>query len=372
MMAKFEKKSNILIIHDRFMFRGGAERLVLDMANRLQADIMTAMWNFDASYDIKEAPLSVHILGFDPGRSVLRYLFFHFLFLARSTIVRKYDTVIFSGNNCLSAYVNVRKGVKKIFYCHTPVRHAYDLREHYLQNMSWVKRQIFRVLIYGSRLVYWWEFRQMDVVIANSQNVAGRIKKYMKKNPDYIVYPPIHTDKFQYIDTEDYYLSFARVDKLKRVSDVVKAFQKMPDKKLIVASSGDDFENVKKLAEGYDNIQVLGWVDDEKLFDLVGRCIATVYIPMDEDFGMSAVESMSAGKPCIGVNDGGLKEIIEHKKTGYFIPKEYTVDDIVEAVKYIDRDKSLEMKDDCINKAKRFSVDRFVEEMKKIIEESKK
>ncbi len=365
------KKSNILIIHDRFMFRGGAERLVLDLAKGLKADIMTAMWNEQESFSREDVPFGLHVLGFDPGRAVFRYLYFQYLFLAKSKIAREYDVVIFSGNNCLSAYLNIKRGVKKIFYCHTPVRHAYDLREFYLQNMPWLKRQIFRFLIFGSRLVYWWGFRKMDIVIANSQNVAERIRKYLRREPDYIVYPPIDIDKFKYIDTEDYYLSFARVDRLKRVTDVVKAFQRMPDKNLIVASGGDELETVKKLSENYSNIQILGWVDDSTLADLVGRCIATIYIPINEDFGMTPLESMAAGKPCIGVAEGGLKETIIHNQTGYLISPDYTLDDIVKAVHFIDKDKSLAMKDTCIAHARKFSSDNFIQKMKEIVEKTK-
>jgi glycosyltransferase involved in cell wall biosynthesis len=35
-----------------------------------------------------------------------------------------------------------------------------------------------------------------------------------------------------------------------------------------------------------------------------------IYIPVDEDFGMSPVESMASGVPVIGANEGGLKETI--------------------------------------------------------------
>ena len=38
-----------------------------------------------------------------------------------------------------------------------------------------------------------------------------------------------------------------------------------------------------------------------------------------EDFGMSAVESMQAGKPVIGVAEGGLLEIITDNKMACFL-----------------------------------------------------
>ena len=43
----------ILIIHDRFQFRGGAERLVLILTEALKADLMTEFWT-EESFEIPE------------------------------------------------------------------------------------------------------------------------------------------------------------------------------------------------------------------------------------------------------------------------------------------------------------------------------
>ena len=91
---------------------------------------------------------------------------------------------------------------------------------------------------------------------------------------------------------------------------IVKAFKKMPDKRLVVVSGGADMPGIKQIAEESPNIEVLGWISEARLCDLMGRCIATIYIPRDEDFGISPVESMAAGKPVIGVQEGGLLETV--------------------------------------------------------------
>ncbi len=43
---------------------------------------------------------------------------------------------------------------------------------------------------------------------------------------------------------------------------------------------------------------------DIELRELIRGAKATIYVPVDEDFGMSPVESMACGTPVIGVNDG--------------------------------------------------------------------
>ena len=343
--------------------------MILIMARGLGADIATGFWSETETYPKAEAPRKLFVLGKQSQKTGWRYVKFQLIFYFKTKFIRDYNLVIFSGNNCLSAARNVRPGVRKIFYCHTPARHAYDLKNYYLARMPWWKRRIFKILIPISRAVYKWGFNQMDEVIANSKNVQERIKKYLGRESR-VIYCPIEVDKFKWIGPGDYYLSFARVDQLKRVSDTVRAFQQMPDKKLIIVSGGDDLDNVKQLAQGYPNIEVRGWVSDDELKQLVGNCVASIYIPINEDFGMTPLESMAAGKPCIGVDEGGLKETIIHHQTGYLIPADYSIDDLVKAVERMTSGRALAMRAECEQWAKQFSVDRFVREMQAIVEKS--
>ena len=151
----------------------------------------------------------------------------------------------------------------------------------------------------------------------------------------------------------------------------MRAFQKMPDKKLKVVSGGDDFENVKSLAKDFDNIEIFGWVNDSRLVEFIGNSIASIYIPINEDFGMTPLESMSAGKPCIGVNQGGLKETIINKKTGIFIPAEYAIQDITEAVRWMTPARALSMRRDCESQAEKFSQRVFIDKIKLIVQNQK-
>ena len=349
------------------MFRGGAERLILIMAKGLRADIATGFWSETETFPKSDVPHKLFVLGHPSQKSGWRYLKFQWLFYFKTKFIRDYGLVIFSGNNCLSAAHNVRPGVKKIFYCHSPVRHAFDLKDYYLKNKVWWKRIILRLFIPISRLVYRYGFNQMDFVIANSKNVQERIKKYLDRD-SVVIHPPIQTDKFKWFGQGDYYLSFSRIDKLKRVGDIVRAFQKMPDKKIIIASAGDDFENVKELATGFNNIQILGWQSDDELKELIGNCIATIYIPINEDFGMTPLEGMSAGKPCIGVFDGGLKETIIDRLTGKFIPADYKIEDIIKAVEWLTPEQALKMRADCEQQAEKFSEEKFIEGIRKVIQ----
>ncbi len=359
----------VLIIHDRFQFRGGAERLILDLAKAVEADMVTEFWT-NTTYPKSEVPHELTVLDSgEPRIMVLRYFRAQWNFWWKTrNIIKKYDTIIFSGNNCLAAALRPLGKRKTIYYCHAPVRYVYDLLPiRRAQEASAVKRVLYydigKWLIRGC---YRMGLSRMQKVITNSQNVHDRLIKFCNTESQ-IIYPPIHTDKFSWQGQGDYYLSFARLDTLKRVGDIVRAFQKMPEKKLIIVSGGDDENNVAELAKGYENISIEGWVNDERLRELVGNCIATIYIPIDEDFGMTPVEGMSAGKPCIGVNEGGLKETIVSGETGVLIPKEYRIEDIVTAVQEVAPERALAMRNACEKQAQKFSGERFEKEMKAVL-----
>ena len=361
--------NKILIIHDRFQFRGGAERLVLDLANILHADIVTEFWT-ETTYPRSEVPHGLTVLDTsEPHMMVFRYFRAQWNFWWKTRkLIQKYDTIIFSGNNCLAAALRPLSQKQTIYYCHTPVRYVYDLLAMRRKAESSLLKRIFYYDIgkYLIRFFYRLGLARMKTVVTNSKNVQDRLVRFCHTQ-SLVVYPPIHTERFAWKGQQDFYLSYARLDALKRVDDIVRAFQKMPDKKLVIASGGEDAEHVAELAKGFPNIKLVGWVEDEQLKDLVGNCLATIYIPVHEDFGMTPVESMAAGKPCIGVNDGGLCETIIPEKTGILIPKTYQIEDIIKAVQSMTPERAMLMRADCEEQAEHFSLERFAKNIHALI-----
>ncbi|NDV24939.1 glycosyltransferase family 4 protein [Desulfovibrio sp. JC022] len=281
-------------------------------------------------------------------------------FKTKTRFLNNCDLVIYSGSYAPCAVQNQSKG-KKILYCHTIPRFAYDLYDHYLESIPFFACPVFKMLVAYVRKSYERAFSQMDTVIANSQNVRLRIKKYLNADA-MVIHPPVETSVFKWIDQHDYYLSTARLEKYKRVDLIVSAFKKMPHKKLIVASGGAELENLKKLAANASNITFTGWIAHAELVRLTGNAIATIYLPKDEDFGMSPVESMAAGKPVIGAKEGGVLETVLDGKTGLLIEPE--VGEIVRAVNVLDSARAAEMKEQCVERARQFDIKCFVSKLK--------
>ena len=241
----------------------------------------------------------------------------------------------------------------------------YDQRDYYSARIPFWQRPLLRWFIDYLKPLYEAAAAHMDIIIANSENVRARIRTYLGKDA-LVVYPPCDTESFIWRGQADYYLSTARLDPVKRVDLIIKAFVKMPDKKLIVTSGGNEYARLKKLAGQRENIVFTGLVTEEKLRELIGNAIATIYIPHSEDFGMSPVESMAAGKPVIAVREGGLMETVVHGETGMLLSPEVTKEALIDAVSALTAKRALQMRRACEERAQLFSKDLFIDKMRSL------
>jgi len=361
-------KNKIIIMHDTFLYKWGWERLILMMAKALNADL--ASWFFSkGSFNLRKEWFKWKMISVSSEifKKWFRHIKLKFAFLFKTGFLKKYDTVIFSWDS-ISAVRNCNKNQKKIYYCHTPPRYIYDLHDLYLKKVPYFLKTAFKIFSFIFKKMYERDVKKMDLILTNSINTQKRIKKFLWLD-SVVLYPPVNLDEFKYIETRDYYLSFARLSDAKRVDKIVEAFKQMPDKKLLVIYWENDPQKQKifTIASWYNNInfKTLPW--NRGFTDYVGKCIATIYIPIDEDFGMSPVESMSAWKPVLWVDDGWLKETIIDGKTWYLIPKEANIEDIIAAINKLTIESCIEMKDDCIERAKDFSLVQFEKKLKEYV-----
>jgi glycosyltransferase involved in cell wall biosynthesis len=358
-----------IILYDFFIVKGGAEGLTLALLKGMPGTDLTVAFKNDTIFPDKDVSFFnlytlskfTRIIGWQSIKSI-------WFFKRKTQFISQYDWVIYSGNNAPVAVINHHRG-KNILYCHTPPRFVYDLKYHYFEEATWWQKPLLRLLILYVKYHYENSMAQMDTIIANSKNVQRRIKQYLGRD-SIVIYPPIEVDRFIWIDQGDYYLSLSRIESYKRVGFIVKAFLQLPKKKLIVASGGRDLQKLQLLAKDAPNITFTGWCDEVRLQQLIGSCIATIYIPQDEDFGMSPVESMAAGKPVIGVAEGGLLETVVQGETGYLIghgQEHLNQQSFTDTVNRMTPEKALSMRKACEKRAQLFRTELFITRMKKIL-----
>lgn len=356
-----------MIVHDHFSILGGGERLVLELARHRKAFVLTGWVDrelYQESGWIQGIPIRP-LLPFSlppPFHGLLLALAFPLL--ARPRLPRD-GPVLFSGNFAPLAVPSQRSG-PNVFYCHTPPRFLFDLKDPFRREIFPGMRPFWDLALRAYRRSFVGAVARMDLVIANSENVRTRIQRYLGLDAQ-VVYPPCDLTRFRWLGQADYYLSTARLDPPKRVGLLMEAFCRMPHKRLIVISGGPELPRLRRCAQRFPNIRVLGWVPEHVLQELMGRCIATLYIPKDEDLGMSPMESMAAGKPVIGVAEGGLKETVIHGETGLLLPPDPTIEQIMDAVEALPPHKAAAMRRACEKRARRFAQGVFLENMDRLL-----
>ncbi|NTU99249.1 glycosyltransferase family 4 protein [Candidatus Falkowbacteria bacterium] len=310
----------VALVHDHLAQDGGAEKVLKVLCEIFpEAPIYTLLYEPEnANKNYKDKRIETSIIQRLPGGVKHYKWYLPFMPMAVEFFdFSGYDLVI-SDASAFAKGVITSTETLHICYCHTPTRYLWSDTHQYINELKYNK--YFKKVI--SFMLSWlrtWDrlaAERVDSYIANSKFVARRITKYYRREST-VIYPPVDVDKFNISkDLGDYYLIGGRLAPYKRVDIVVEAF-KQSGKKLKIFGDGIDLARLKKIAGTAENIEFLGRVDDEEKIRLYCNCLAFIN-PQEEDFGITAVEAMAAGRPVIAYNRGGACETIKSKVTGEF------------------------------------------------------
>jgi glycosyltransferase involved in cell wall biosynthesis len=363
------KEPQVAIVHDWLTTMGGAEQVVLELHKLYpNAPIYTSVYNRAAlpafaNLDVrttwmqKALPKSVrykHVLW-----PVLRSYAFRSLDLSR------YDLIISSASAEAKAVVK-RPGATHVCYCHTPIRYYYSHYDEFRREFTFGPlTPLIRPFI--PQLVKWMRHRDqeslkgVDAFIANSSVTAERVKEYYGRG-SVIVNPPVDIRKFAANTTTERsgYIIWGRHVPYKRFDHAVIACSKL-GVPLTVVGAGPDTDRLKSLAG--PTVTFTGRISD---IELVSRAYSAkgFLFPGEEDFGMSAVEALSAGLPVIGYAKGGILDIVTDGKTGVLYETQST-EALAGAIK---RAEAIEFKRiDLTNRSKHFAPELFDNKVIQII-----
>jgi glycosyltransferase involved in cell wall biosynthesis len=363
----------IALVHDYLVQNGGAEKVL---------ECFTEVFPYAPIYTLVYAPKLMYgqFEGKNIKTSFLQKLPFsksrHRIFPQFMPMaIEQFDfsdyDVVLSDSSSFAKGIITGSETLHICYMHTPMRFAWDDCQKYTRDF-YFPEFIKKLVPFAMNYVRIWDrlsATRPNVIIANSNFIARRIKKYYKRDAS-VIQPPIETDRFHMSDKhEDYFLLVGRLMIYKRFDIVIKAFNEL-GLPLKVIGRGPERSRLKKIAKS--NIEFLGRVTDEELNEYYSRCRAFVF-PQEEDFGITAIEAMASGRPVIAFRGGDIPEHIEEGKTGIFFEKQ-TVEDVVEAVKkfkaedydsqYI-RSKSLKFDRELFKSKIKDYVEKALEEHKK-------
>lgn len=361
----------VALIHDHLAQDGGAEKVLKVLADMFpDAPIYTLLYekkNADKYY--KGRKIETSIIQRMPGGVRFYQWYMPFMPMAVEFFdLTQFDVVISDTSSFAKGVITPTKTLH-ICYCHTPTRYLWSDTHQYLKELKYNK-YIKKVISLIMNYVRIWDrlaADRVDVFIANSKFIAKRISKYYKRDST-IIFPPVDTDNFKVADSiGDYFLIGGRLAPYKRVDIVVEAFKKT-GLKLKIFGDGVDMERLKKLAAGNPDIEFLGRIDDKEKAEVYSKCIAFIN-PQEEDFGITVVEAMAAGRPVIAYKSGGAMETVIDGVTGRFFNNQ-TAEDLVEVLKSFDPEQFDSGK--IRAHAEQFSTARFKNEIKEFIEEEYK
>lgn len=291
----------VLILHSQVPFQfGGAEVLVNGLRDALvdrghEADIVSIPYQWNPPEKLLSAALvwrliDIEVISGEPVDIV---------------ICTKYPTWAVKHPNKVAWLVHQH-------------RQAYDLygSEHSEFGPDRESEEIRQRIIEIDRV----GFAECRRVYAISGNVAKRLARSTGVQAS-TLYPPVPLDGLAYESSSSYILSVARLDALKRIDLLVRAMKHIEsDLHCVIASHGPERDALEQYVREHnlsDRISFVGRVSDAELVRLYNNCRAVYYAPIDEDYGYTTVEALSAGKPVITTDDsGGVLEFITHEASG--------------------------------------------------------
>jgi glycosyltransferase involved in cell wall biosynthesis len=362
----------VAIVHDYIKEYGGAERVLEELHNLYpDATVFTSVylprflgphrarfknWKIKTSW-FQYVPFNFKLIS--PFRLISAGVFSRFDF-------SEFDVIIVSATGGYFPNAINKKNAIQICYCHTPPRYLYG----YATAREWRKNKVFAFLApianHFLRMTDFNASKNVDYYVANSQEVAGRIKKFYRRDAS-VIYPPVSLQgqgtRDKGLEEKEYFLTGGRLARAKHVDIIVDACSKLRVPLKVFGKSFAGYGEVLQEKAG-KTVDFLGEVNDEEKTKLMAGAKAFLFASVDEDFGIIPVEAMGAGLPVIAYKSGGVKETVIDGKTGIFF-EALTIDSLVSAIKKFET-----LKFDpkiCRKQAEKFSKERFIQEIKTFI-----
>jgi len=312
----------IAFVHDWLVVNGGAEKVTREILRAYDADVF-ALIDFLSADDRKtilhgKRARTTFIQHLPFAKRLYRYYLPLFPAAIARLDLRNYDLII-SASYAVAKGVRTHPGQIHVCYIHTPMRYAWTKEKGYLNDhglrgpSAWVVRTVLRWL-------RTWDLRTnagVDLFIANSANVAARVKEFYGRHAE-VLLPPVDTELFQLTEApRGHYLSASRLVPYKRVDRVIEAFRMMPDKQLVITGDGPERDRLERTAP--KNVRFLGHVDQRELVGSMQRAKALI-AAADEDLGLTPLEAQACGTPSIALGKGGYLETVEDGVSGILFP----------------------------------------------------
>jgi len=361
-----ERFPRVAVVHEWLTIPGGSEDVVIELLEMFpKAELFTSIYDPEPwPAIVTERPVHASYLNRIPGARAHYPKLLPLMSRAyRAFDFSRFDLVLSSSHAC-AKNIRTPSDVPHVCYCHTPMRYAWDESLLEGEEIGRATRLALPLMLRRLRRQDVEGAASPDVFVANSRNVADRIRRYYGRSAE-VVNPPVDVERLLSLtrDPGEHYLVFGRVVPYKRVELAVAACARL-GKSLRVAGDGRAMASVRAAAAGHPEIELLGRVEDAERDALMSSARGLLF-PGEEDFGIVPVEAQAAGLPVIAYEVGGASETVIDGRTGVLFEQQSALG----LAGAIERFEGLELDEQAIRQnAERFGRERFRSEMAEVIE----
>ncbi len=326
----------IALYYPYIHLRSGIEKTILEILKRSRHDwtVFTNLFEKNSTYSELNSFSSriVQLKKISVKRSYFNTLLTAFTIFKQKLPLESFD-ILWVHNEGLGSLINFKnRGKPSICFCHTPLKIVYDksLRTSYLAKNSHkllfylLFSSLFKLLDRKAFSLYEWCFC-----------VSNEVKKRVVENRLFseskigLVYRGADLDKSSLnVNYGNYFFHPTRIKWWKNIELSIEAFRIFKSKcsgandfKLVISgqvypTSQSYYKKLLKLISSDRDIVFLVNPSQEQINDLYLNCLAVLSTTMNEDFGLTVLESFSFAKAVIAINRGGPSEIISNGRTG--------------------------------------------------------
>lgn len=365
----------VALVHDFLTSFGGAERVLSALSDLYpSAPIFCLLYDPKKVSQFKNKEVIESSLSNYPGFIKKRDVF---LRPRAPKAIEEFDfssfDLVISDTNSFSKGIITSPNTLHISYIHSPTRYLWDYKDEYLKEhkAKGLKRYFLEKLFLKMRLWDYEAAQRPDYLIANSGNVARRIKKYYLRESK-VIYPGTDLANYKLGDKkphfvkatngrEDYYLIVSRLSKYKKIDLAILACNELK-KKLIIAGDGADRKYLEDIAG--PTIEFMGFLPDKTVRNYFREAKAFIF-PAEEDFGLTPIEAMASGTPVIAYKKGGLTETVQEGVSGTFFTKQTST----ELINTIQKFEKMTFDPEIIRETTiKFGLDNFNKRFKSFVE----
>ena len=354
----------VALVHDWLTGMRGGEKVLEAIAGRFPRAPIYTLFHFPGSVSGELESHAIHT-SFLQEAPLVRNHYRSYLPLYPAAIadldLTPFDLVV-STSHCAAKAVRTAPGARHVCYCHTPMRYAWDQQDAYFPDRTSPIGRLRAAIL--ARLRAWDASTapRVDLFVANSTFVAGRISRYYGRGAE-VVHPPVDTGFFTPDDRprKDFALFVSALAPYKRVETAIEACRARGVELRVV---GEGAERRQLEAAHRGAVRFLGRVEGNELRDLY-REAAFFVQPGIEDFGIATVEALACGCPVVARGVGGVRDIVVDGLHGVLYDGAGGAAELSVAIdKFHDlRFNSLNLRE----RAEMFSAVRFDREMEEIL-----